>query len=302
MNGHDLYIKLRDAYSDQNLNLITSKIIELHKTKQLGKLKGVVSRLENFEGLSLENINKCFSKLIFMYHPDKGHQYRQEIDSLFYSGDKERLQRYTHIFIIRDIDAIKVEADVECNTDNDFDIDYAPEYVWDENLEGFEYYNYEYEQSDDLKNDFSDYSYDYTFFSALKRKYYGTLQVDLPTFYLEDIEEIEMVNFEISDLSGAEYCKRIVFMNLSNNCISDISPINGFAFLEELYISDNAIGYVDTLSNLTKLRVLDLSNNCIDDLSPLFELPNLEYVNIMGNPVPKDHIEFLKNNNVLVVC
>jgi Leucine-rich repeat (LRR) protein len=71
--------------------------------------------------------------------------------------------------------------------------------------------------------------------------------------------------------------------------------------LEELYLSDNEIGYVDALSNLNKLRVVDLSNNCIDDLSPLFELPNLEYVNVTGNHVPREHISTLKRNSVLVV-
>jgi len=301
MNSPDLYTKLKDAYSEQNLNLITSKIIELYKTKQLSKIKGIVNRMESFEDISSDNINKCFSKLIFMYHPDKGHQYRQEIETLYKSGEKDRLHQYTHIFIISDIDHIKIDPHPESATDTDFDIDYAPEYVMDENAEGYEYYNYEYVESDDLKNDISDYANDNTNFSALKRKYYGTLQIDLPLFYLEDIEEIEMANFDINDLSGAEYCKRVVFMNLSNNCITDISQISGFSFLEELYLSDNEIGYVDAMSNLTKLRIADLSNNSIDDLSPLFELPNLEYVNVMGNPVPRNHIEYLKNNNVLVV-
>jgi hypothetical protein len=232
-----------------------------------------------------------------MYHPDKGHQYRNEIDTLYQAGQTERLQQYSHIFIIRDIDNLK-----ETESETDIDADFAPEYVWDETTtDGFEYYDDEILINDDLNNDFADYEYDNTFFSAIKRKYYGTLEVDLPTFYLEDIEEIEMTNFDINDLAGAEYCKRVVFMNLSNNCITDISPISGFSYLEELYLSDNEIGYVDALSNLLKLRVLDLSNNAIDDLSPLFDLPDLEYVNVTSNPIPKDHISYLKRNNVLVV-
>ena len=294
MNHQDLYIKLKEAYSEQNLNYITSRLIELHKAKQLNKLVGIVNRLEGFESLNSNNFNKCFSKLIFMYHPDKGHQYRNEIDILYNAGQTERLQQYSHIFIIRDIDSIEAENDTYV------DADFAPEYVWDEPTDGFEYYDDEQLINDD-NNDYADYEYDNTFFSALKLKLYGNLLVELPILYLEDIEEIEMANCDISDLAGAEYCKRVVFMNLSNNCITDISPIGGFAFLEELYLSDNEIGYVDALSNLIKLRVVDLSNNCIDDLSPLFELPNLEYVNVTGNHIPRDQIGFLKKNNVLVV-
>ncbi len=297
MNNHDLYIKLKDAYSDQNLNSITSKIIELYRIKKLNRLKELIDVIAENTDFNKESINKCFSKLIFMYHPDKGHQYRQEIETFFKAGETEKLQQYSHILVAQNIESMVIE-----NEEEDFDIDYAPEYVWDEDVQGFEYFDEDYLQSDNLKNDFPDFEYDNTFFSAIKRKYFGNIMVDLPIHYLDDLEEIEMTNFDICDLSGAEYCRQVVFLDLSNNCITDVTQIIGLSLLEELYLSDNEIGYIDALSNLTKLRIIDLSNNAIDDLSPLFELPNLEYVNIMGNPIPHDQIEYLENNNVLVVC
>ena len=71
--------------------------------------------------------------------------------------------------------------------------------------------------------------------------------------------------------------------------------------IEELYLANNQIGYIDALSNLIKLRVLDLSGNLVDDISPLFALEHLEYVNLIGNPVPKSQIDFLEKKGIIVM-
>lgn len=295
MPQNDLYIKLKEAYSEQNLNHITSKIITWYKDKQYSRLKRLVEAVSQYVDLGDESINKSFSKLIFLYHPDKGHQYRTELDSIRTSGKTKEYEKYSHIFLVQDVENIPLTED------EDFDIDYSPEYVMDEDLPGFSYFDGAYPQSDDLKSDFSDYDYDNTFFSAVKRKFYNSLSVDLPAYYLEDLEEIEMTSYDICDLTGIEHCRQAVFVDLSDNCITDISELGRLLMIEELYLSNNEIGYIDDVSNLLKLRVIDLSNNSIDDLTPLLDLPDLEYVNVVGNPVSKQQIEQLKNNGVLVV-
>lgn len=292
---NNLYIKLKEAYSEKNLNIISSKIIELYRNKQHAKIKGLLTALGDYINFQDDNINKSFSKLIFMYHPDKGHQYRKEIEEIYRSGNLELLENYTHILLALDIDSVTAKLN------DDFDIDYSPEYIIDEDEENEYYFEGSYHQSDDLRTDYNDYVYDNTFFSALKRKYYGNLKVDLPSYYLEDLEEVELTNFDIQDLSGIEYCRQTVYFNLSNNCITDISDIKGLSLIEELYLSDNEIGYIDAVNFLRKLRVIDISNNCIDDISPLFGLPNLEYVNILGNNIPKEQVEILKKENVMVI-
>jgi hypothetical protein len=294
MAGNNLYSKLCEAYSEKNLNVITSKIIEIYKNKQHHKLKSFLNAIGKYIDFQDEGMSKSFSKLIFMYHPDKGHQYRKEIEEIYKSGKNELLQEYTHIFIAADLDSIPSVA-----TD-DLDIDYSPEYGLDDDLNDFDYYDRTYHQSDDLQDDL-DYEFDNTFFGAVKRKYYGHLMVEMPSYYLEDLDEIEMANYDIADLYGVEFCRQVVFLNLSGNNITDISDTKSLSLLEELYLSDNEIGYIDAVSNLIKLRVIDISNNAVDDLSPLFELPDLEYVNVVGNPVPHMHKEFLKGRGVLVV-
>lgn len=295
MADNTLYTKLCEAYSEKNLNLITSKIIEIYKNKQYHKLKSLLNAIDKYIDFQDDNMSKSFSKLIFMYHPDKGHQYRKEIEQINQSGKTELLHEYSHIFIAADIDALSTSPD------DDFDIDYAPEYGFDEDPRDMDYYDGGYHQSDDLRSDLDDYEFDNTFFGAIKRKYYGHLRVEMPSYYLEDLDEIDMANYDITDLFGIEYCRQVVLLNLSGNGIVDISDLKGLSLIEELYLSDNEIGYIDAVSNLTKLRVIDISNNAVDDLSPLFELPDLEYVNIVGNPIPLNHKKILKDKGVLVI-
>jgi hypothetical protein len=63
---------------------------------------------------------------------------------------------------------------------------------------------------------------------------------------------------------------------------------------------NNQIGYIDALSNLSKLKILDLSNNQIDDISSLFEFDNLECINIIDNRISINQIERLNEKGIVV--
>ena len=58
---------------------------------------------------------------------------------------------------------------------------------------------------------------------------------------------------------------------------------------------------IETLGNLTNLRVIDISGNEIDDLTALYELGKLEYLNVIGNNIPNEQIETLKEKEILVM-
>ncbi len=295
MNNKDLYIKLKDAYSDENLNKVTAKIIELYKSRQYDEIREIIRIVSEYIDINDDRINRCFSKLIMIYHPDKGNQYRKEIDGIYRSGKIEMLTRFSHILTIQDIEAITMSEEF------DPDIDYTPQYEWDYDNSGYEYfYDYDEEPEHDLFS-FYDEETDNSFFSVVKRKLYGNMDIDMPPYYLEDLEEIEMAEYEIDYLDGIHYCKHVKNLDLSRNNITDITDIVNLISLEELYLSDNQIGFIDAIYNLRRLRIVDLSNNNIDDLSPLFKLENLEYVNIIGNNIPKDQIERLKQKEIIVI-
>jgi hypothetical protein len=50
------------------------------------------------------------------------------------------------------------------------------------------------------------------------------------------------------------------------------------------------------------LKILDLADNRIDDISPILDLENLEFVNLIGNPVPVDQIAMLEDKGVITVA
>lgn len=293
--SQSLYQKLLEAYSESNLNSITAKIIELYKAKEYDIIREIASKISEFVPFSDEPIHKCFSKLVILYHPDKGAQIRKKIQDLSNSVGDSELLPFSHILKIQDIDKIVVSKTYE------IDEVFEPEYAWDRETSGYEYYTEERTYSDSDTNNYEDDIVDNSFFAAVKRKFYGFMDVDLPYYYLEDHEEIEMSGYGIDDLDGVKFCKHVRNLNLSNNYISDISELQHLKELEELYISNNQIGFIDILIACKKLKVIDISMNSIDDISPLFELVHLQYVNIIGNKVDKKQIQYLKDNDVIVI-
>jgi len=291
----DLYLKLKEAYSDENLNKITVSLIELFKLKQYGRIREISALISEFIITDNEKINKCFYKLIMLYHPDKGPFYRAEIEKYFTAGNSEELNRFSHILLLKDIGNVGLASELSN------DIDYSPEYKWDFNLDGYGYYS---DSQDDMPQE--DYYYDKTyddnsFFSALKRRIYGNIDIELPVRYLEDFDEIEMSEYEIENLDGIEYCKYATIIDLSKNKISDISNLWNLERLEELYLAENQIYLIDTLCNLMNLRIVDLADNNLDDISPLFKMGKMEFLNITGNNVPVEQINKLKEKGIVVI-
>lgn len=296
MTNTDLYIKLKELYTGPTLNNITANIIGLYKSKQYSSIRKISKIVSEYTDVPDNNINKCFSKLIMIYHPDKEVFYNQEIDKHFQSQNFDNLKQYAHILIINSLD-YSSSATLSVDLDVDEDIDYSPEYVWDYDREGFEYFDSE--EDAEVYEDRDYFAEDNNFYNAVKRKVYGSIKVDLPSYYLEDFEDIEMAEYEIESLEGIEFCLQAVFVDLSKNLIEDISELWNLVGIEELYLADNQIGNIDTLSNLKKLRVLDISNNCIDDLSPLLDLENLEYLNVIGNKIPPIQIEEFSRRDIM---
>lgn len=287
-----LYQQITEAYTDKNLNLITGKLIELYKNKNFGKIRELANKVSKYVVIDEEKETKCFSKLITLYHPDKGELFRRSIKKHFEQNDFEKLIKHSHILLLINIDSIVVSG-------ADVDIDYHPEYFWDNNQDdGFDYVD-ENDSNPDNIPDIEDF--ERSFYNAIKIREYGRLDIEFPTYYLEDFEDYEMTECGIETLYGVEFCKHVKILDLSKNEISDLSKLWNLSKLEEIYLANNQIGYIDVLSNLQELRVIDLSENQIDDIDPLFHLEQLEYVNLIGNPVSSKQIENLRAKGAIVM-
>lgn len=65
--------------------------------------------------------------------------------------------------------------------------------------------------------------------------------------------------------------------------ITTLDGIGNLPNLEQLDISDNAVSNVSPLLALKNLRVLGLRNNAVNNVGPLLSLPLLRFVSLSGN-------------------
>jgi hypothetical protein len=290
-----LYTQLKEAYAEANLNRITAALLELYRSRQHAALREIARRVSAVLPIEDARVSKCFSQLVMLYHPDKGALHRREIDTLAERNPKE-LHRYSHILLLGDFKELPRESSAPEGAE------FTAEYMYDVEEEErkssreWDEQTFEDEQFADPQEEYAN-----TFFQALKMKYYGTLEIELPYYYLKEFEEIEMAESGIESLDGIGYCTHATVVDISGNSITDVSDLQNLTKVTELYCSGNQIGYIDSLSSLINLRIVDLSMNEIDDISPLLELEHLELVNVVGNPIPENQIKALKAKKCTVL-
>jgi len=111
----ELSQRLMEAWSEANLNKIARNLIRLYQEKQYEKLNILVGMISEWIELTIEPDGKGFSKLISLYHPDRGNFYRQQIAYASALKDEKLLARHEHIFVIQDIE--EIAANIECCED-----------------------------------------------------------------------------------------------------------------------------------------------------------------------------------------
>ena len=292
METGELYNNLKVAYTSENLGGISSRIIGMFREKQHDALRAIQKVVNDYTPCNEEKINKVFSRLIMLYHPDRLSQNLERLEMAYGRDDFETLYSMSHILAVQNLDPENVMFSSVLTEE-----DLAEEFGWDHNGDEFSYFVTEEELEEEVDPGFEERS----FINLIKRRIYGHLNVDFPLYLLEDLEEIEMADYEMEDLEGISACRYARAADLSNNNLTDISELGELRQLERLYLSNNQIGLVDALDNLLMLEILDISYNDVDDISALFELPHLSYLNVMGNRVPRWQLEKLQIQGVTVV-
>ena len=291
----ELYCQLKNAYTDENLGLVSGRIIGMFRDKKHDALRALQKVVNEYTPCDEEKVNKIFSRLIMLYHPDRLSQNLKLLEKAYGDGDFETLYSLSHILTVQNLEPEHVALSSVLTEE-----DLAEEFGWDESADGYSYFmaEEEFEQDDDDDLGLGRRS----FLSVLKRRVYGNLNVDFPMYLLEDLEEIEMADYELEDLDGISACHYARAVDLSNNNLTDISELGELRQVERLYLSNNQIGLIDALYNLSVLQVLDISYNDVDDISPLFELSHLSYLNVMGNRIPAWQLEKLQLQGVTLVA
>lgn len=294
METGDLYHKLKEAYTAENLGLISGRIIDLFRDHRYDALRAIQKVVNEFTPIEEEKISRVFTRLIMLYHPDRLGQSLTRMEEAYKAADFEELYTMSHILTVQNLEPEQVMVSSILTEE-----DLAEEFGWDEAADGYSYFMAGEEELSDLDEE-GDYAGP-SFLTALKRRVYGNLNVDFPMYLLEDLEEIEMADHELEYLDGIDACRHARAVDLSNNNLTDISDLGHLRQVERLYLANNHVGLIDSLSNLTVLQVLDISFNDVDDLSPLFDLTHLSYLNVMGNRVPSWQLEQLHLKGVTVV-
>lgn len=293
MHTKELQHKLQEAYSVKNLNNISLTLINLYRSGDYASLQKISELISDFVSVPITDDGKGFSRLMMLYHPDRASYHINEINRLAEENNFDRLLVYSHILKLERIEEIAVALK------SYEDIDYSPVYEWDLEADGFTIIN-DSEPAYILKTKTNTKRVGYSFYDAIKIREYGHTDIDYPSIYLEEAEEFELSSSDINDLYGVQFCINARIIDVSDNRISDITPLFGLTKLEEINLSDNQIGYLDGIGNLVNLKSILISGNYIDDLSPLFELPMLEYTDLRDNSVDIEQINALIESGVVV--
>lgn len=285
---------LLEAYSAENLNKIAVVLLNLYKNQQFGTLQKISEIICDFVQIEIDENGKGFSKLMLLYHPDRGEFHRTEILKLADADNFDALLNYSHILKLERIE------EMASALESLEDIDYSPVYAWDFDDDGYTV------QSDSgkkqkIENLNNRKNKPVTFYEAVKIRQYGHTKISFPAWYLEDIDEFEMASSDINDLDGIQYCIHAVNVDLSDNFIDDLRYLENLGMIETLNFADNRIADIDSLEYLTNLRELNLSNNRIKDISPLFSLEYLEFVDLTGNKIPATSLRKLREKGINVV-
>jgi len=294
MDINTLQKRLLDAYSQQNLNRISLTLIELYKNGQFEILQKMTDIIGDFITIDISDKGKGFARLMMLYHPDRADYHVNEINRLAVEGKYDELLNFSHILKLERIE------EIASSLNSYEDIDYSPVYEWDVTTEGFRVIN-DRDKKREEERRFKSRERRFTFYNAIKIRYYGHTKMEYPSYYLEDTDEFELSASGINDLDGIQFCLHTRVFDLSENYINNLTLLSDLVAVEELNLADNEIEEIDTLCFLHNLRSVTLCNNKITDITPLFELERLEYADLSGNRINQQQVETLRNSGVNVI-
>lgn len=120
-----------------------------------------------------------------------------------------------------------------------------------------------------------------------------------PLSELENLEVLEIVrsSVETEDLEGLEALEDLEILRLTDNRIGDIFFLGDLTSIKELYLANNEVVELEGIERLEDLQVLDLSGNHLISTEPLVGLKNLDYLDLSGNQL-KSVKPLLKNEGL----
>ncbi|XP_048025185.1 leucine-rich repeat-containing protein 49 isoform X1 [Megalobrama amblycephala] len=115
---------------------------------------------------------------------------------------------------------------------------------------------------------------------------------------LDGSEKLRLLNMQhnlISHLQDLVHLRHLVFLDLHDNRLIDMSGISALGSLRVLLLGKNRIQRICDMDGLTKLDVLDLHNNQISQIENVSGLSKLRLLNLSGNRITRvENLQGLK--------
>jgi len=114
--------------------------------------------------------------------------------------------------------------------------------------------------------------------------------------FREDVEVLQLAGRGISDISVINKFTMLQSLDLGSNNIENIYIFQYLsAPLSELILSDNNISDITPLMYLKDIETLDLSYNRISQITPLMQLEGLRHLDLRGNPLMAEQVQMLQD-------
>ena len=132
-----------------------------------------------------------------------------------------------------------------------------------------------------------------------------TLSIEAGLITQEDMKrlvELRCVRpLGIHSLNGIEHAINLEVLIITNNDISDISPIKDLNKLKYIDFAFNKISEIEPLRNLKNVSTLNLKNNYIKNIVPIENFQKIELLLLYNNPLNEDSYlvslpKIIKNN------
>jgi len=123
---NDLYRNLKKAYTSENLHQISARIIDMFREHQYDALRAIQEVVNDYQPLQEDSVNRIFSRLIMLYHPDRLEHALEKMENAYRNGDFETLFTLSHILTVQNLEPESVTVS-SILTDEDL----AEEFGWD---------------------------------------------------------------------------------------------------------------------------------------------------------------------------
>ena len=90
------------------------------------------------------------------------------------------------------------------------------------------------------------------------------------------LESLDLSENTISDLTPLSSLSKINYLYIKSNNLTDVSPLQNLTTLDWLWLDSNNISDISSFKNLTNLTSLDLAQNKITDISCISFMPKLK--------------------------